>query len=85
MHSCHCVLSACVFGPQVAGSLKARPEEVPQRVASLQAELKASEKLVAELRSQMAIVKSEVGGGGGGGGGDSGLAGWAAARHVVQW
>jgi hypothetical protein len=51
-------------------------------VASLQAELKASEKLVAELRSQMAIVKSEVGGGSSGSG--SGLAGWDDARHVVQ-
>jgi hypothetical protein len=44
----------------VAGGLKARPEELPGRVAGLQAELRSSEKQVAELRSQLAIVKSEV-------------------------
>lgn len=38
-----------------------KPEEVPSRVAGLQSELKAATKEVAELKSQLAVAKSQVG------------------------
>ncbi|GBF88584.1 alanine-tRNA ligase [Raphidocelis subcapitata] len=43
---------------QLAGSLKARPEELPGRVSALQEDLKAAAKAVAELRAQLAVAKS---------------------------
>jgi alanyl-tRNA synthetase len=46
----------------LAGSLKARPEEIAGRVAALQEELKAAAKQLAELQGQLAVAKSQVGG-----------------------
>ncbi|KAI8465029.1 MAG: tRNA synthetases class II (A)-domain-containing protein [Monoraphidium minutum] len=45
---------------QLAGSLKARPEEIAGRVAGLQDELKAAAKQLAELKSQLAVAKSQA-------------------------
>jgi alanyl-tRNA synthetase len=42
----------------LSGGLKVRPEELPGRVAGLQAELRAAEKAAAELRSQLAVAKA---------------------------
>ncbi|MEW5317397.1 MAG: hypothetical protein WDW38_008695 [Sanguina aurantia] len=43
----------------LSGSLKVKSEEISLRVAALQGELKASEKALAELKSQLAVAKSQ--------------------------
>ncbi|KAG1668819.1 hypothetical protein FOA52_004913 [Chlamydomonas sp. UWO 241] len=43
---------------QAAGSLKVKADEVPARVADLQAELRAAGKEIEALRSQLAVAKS---------------------------
>ncbi|GIL79387.1 hypothetical protein Vretimale_16555 [Volvox reticuliferus] len=43
----------------LAGQLKLKPEEVPTRVAVMQAELRAAEKQLSELRAQLAVAQSQ--------------------------
>ncbi len=45
----------------LAGSLKARPEELLKRVAGLQDELKGANKEVEQLRAALAVAKAQVG------------------------
>ncbi|EFJ50164.1 hypothetical protein VOLCADRAFT_89008 [Volvox carteri f. nagariensis] len=43
----------------LAGQLKVKLEEVPSRVAALQSELRSTEKLLSELKAQLAVAQSQ--------------------------
>ncbi|MFS8820928.1 alanine--tRNA ligase [Synechococcus sp. W60.1] len=44
---------------ELSAQFKAKPQELPERVAALQAELKAAQKELEEVRSQLALVQAE--------------------------
>jgi alanyl-tRNA synthetase len=44
---------------ELSAQFKAKPQELPERVAALQAELKAAQKELEEVRSQLALLQAE--------------------------
>jgi alanyl-tRNA synthetase len=44
---------------ELSAQFKAKPQEIPERVAALQAELKATQKALEEARSQLALLQAE--------------------------
>jgi alanyl-tRNA synthetase len=44
---------------ELSAQFKAKPQEIPERVAALQAELKAAQKALEEARSQLALLQAE--------------------------
>jgi alanyl-tRNA synthetase (EC 6.1.1.7) len=44
---------------ELSAQFKAKPQEIPERVAALQAELKAAQRALEEARSQLALLQAE--------------------------
>ncbi|MEN9223657.1 MAG: DHHA1 domain-containing protein, partial [Thermostichus sp. BF3_bins_97] len=44
---------------ELSAQFKAKPQEIPERIAALQTELKITQKQLEELRSQLALVQAE--------------------------